>query len=160
MEEIFEKYYDSIEKLMDESEEIKTTYDAKITEEERKLGELKTQESLMVIGSKLKEEKREEIDSKNKEITDLKSAKDARSKYISDTSESIRNQIKKDIEDKMTKFKTKSEMEEAKKALEDKSNEAKEAQEKFENESKKVKELIAQKEALINERKKIRRFNK
>ena len=60
MEEIFEKYYDSIEKLMDESEEIKTTYDAKITEEERKLGELKTQESLMVIGSKLKEEKREE----------------------------------------------------------------------------------------------------
>lgn len=155
MEEIFEKYYDSIEKLMDESEEIKTTYDAKITEEERKLGELKTQESLMVIGSKLKEEKREEIDSKNKEITDLKSAKDARSKYISDTSESIRNQIKKDLEDKMSKFKTKSEMEEAKKALEDKSNEAKEAQEKFENESKKVKELIAQKEALINERKKL-----
>lgn len=155
MEEIFEKYYDSIEKLMDESEEIKTTYDAKITEEERKLGELKTQESLMVIGSKLKEEKREEIDSKNKEITDLKSAKDARKKYISDTSDSIRNSMLKDVEDKMSKFKTKSEIETARKALEDKSNETKAAQEKFENESKKVKELVAQKDALINERNKL-----
>ena len=155
MEEIFGKYYDSIDKLLEESEEIKTTYDAKIVEAEKTLAELRTQESLMVIGSKLKEEKREEVEAKAKEISELKSARDARKKYISDTSDSIRNSMLKDVEDKMSKYKTKSEMETARKALEDKSNETKAAQEKFENESKKVKELIAQKEALINERKKL-----
>ena len=155
MEEIFGKYYDSIDKLLEESEEIKTTYDAKIVEAEKTLAELRTQESLMVIGSKLKEEKREEVEAKAKEISELKSARDARKKYISDTSDSIRNSMLKDVEDKMSKYKTKSEMETARKALEDKSNETKAAQEKFENESKKVKELVAQKEALINERNKL-----
>ena len=155
MEEIFGKYYDSIDKLLEESEEIKTTYDAKIVEAEKTLAELRTQEELMIIGSKLKEEKREEVEAKAKEISELKSARDARKKYISDTSDSIRNSMLKDVEDKMSKYKTKSEMETARKALEDKSNETKAAQEKFENESKKVKELIAQKEALINERKKL-----
>lgn len=155
MEEIFGKYYDSIDKLLEESEEIKTTYDAKIVEAEKTLAELRTQEELMIIGSKLKEEKREEVEAKAKEISELKSARDARKKYISDTSDSIRNSMLKDVEDKMSKYKTKSEMETARKALEDKSNETKAAQEKFENESKKVKELVAQKEALINERNKL-----
>ena len=35
MEDIFEKYYDSVEKLIEESGEIKTAYDAKIVEAEK-----------------------------------------------------------------------------------------------------------------------------
>lgn len=155
MEDIFEKYYDSVEKLIEESGEIKTDYDAKIVEAEKTLDELRKQESLMGIGSKLKEEKKEEIEEKSKEINNLKSERNERNKYISDASENIRNQLKKAVENEMSKFKTNREMETAKGALDDKSNEIKEAQEKFENESKKVKELIAQKEALINERKKL-----
>lgn len=155
MEDIFEKYYDSVEKLIEESGEIKTAYDAKIVEAEKTLDELRKQESLMGIGSKLKEEKKEEIEEKSKEINNLKSERNERNKYISDASENIRNQLKKAVENEMSKFKTNREMETAKGALDDKSNEIKEAQEKFENESKKVKELIAQKEALINERKKL-----
>ena len=155
MEDIFEKYYDSVEKLIEESGEIKTAYDAKIVEAEKTLDELRKQESLMGIGSKLKEEKKEEIEEKSKEINNLKSERNERNKYISDASENIRNQLKKAVENEMSKFKTNREMETAKGALDDKSNEIKEAQEKFENESKKVKELMAQKEALINERKKL-----
>lgn len=155
MEDIFEKYYDSVEKLIEESGEIKTAYDAKIVEAEKTLDELRKQESLMGIGSKLKEEKKEEIEEKSKEINNLKSERNEHNKYISDASENIRNQLKKAVENEMSKFKTNREMETAKGALDDKSNEIKEAQEKFENESKKVKELIAQKEALINERKKL-----
>lgn len=155
MEDIFEKYYDSVEKLIEESGEIKTAYDAKIVEAEKTLDELRKQESLMGIGSKLKEEKKEEIEEKSKEINNLKSERNERNKYISDASEKIRNQLKKAVENEMSKFKTNREMETAKGALDDKSNEVKEAQKKFENESKKVKELIAQKEALINERKKL-----
>lgn len=155
MEDIFEKYYDSVEKLIEESGEIKTAYDAKIVEAEKTLDELRKQESLMGIGSKLKEEKKEEIEEKSKEINNLKSERNERNKYISDASENIRNQLKKAVENEMSKFKTNREMETAKGALDDKSNEVKEAQEKFENESKKVKELMAQKEALINERKKL-----
>jgi hypothetical protein len=60
MEDIFEKYYDSVEKLIEESGEIKTAYDAKIVEAEKTLDELRKQESLMGIGSKLKEEKKED----------------------------------------------------------------------------------------------------
>lgn len=155
MEDIFEKYYDSVEKLIEESGEIKTAYDAKIVEAEKTLDELRKQESLMGIGSKLKEEKKEEIEEKSKEINNLKSERNERNKYISDASENIRNQLKKAVENEMSKFKTNREMETAKGALDDKSNEVKEAQKKFENESKKVKELMAQKEALINERKKL-----
>lgn len=155
MEDIFEKYYDSVEKLIEESGEIKTAYDAKIVEAEKTLDELRKQESLMGIGSKLKEEKKEEIEEKSKEINNLKSERNERNKYISDASEKIRNQLKKAVENEMSKFKTNREMETAKGALDDKSNEVKEAQKKFENESKKVKELMAQKEALINERKKL-----
>lgn len=155
MEDIFEKYYDSVEKLIEESGEIKTAYDAKIVEAEKTLDELRKQESLMGIGSKLKEEKKEEIEEKSKEINNLKSERNERNKYISDASEKIKNQLKKAVENEMSKFKTNREMETAKGALDDKSNEVKEAQEKFENESKKVKELMAQKEALINERKKL-----
>lgn len=155
MEDIFEKYYDSVEKLIEESGEIKTAYDVKIVEAEKTLDELRKQESLMGIGSKLKEEKKEEIEEKSKEINNLKSERNERNKYISDASEKIRNQLKKAVENEMSKFKTNREMETAKGALDDKSNEVKEAQKKFENESKKVKELMAQKEALINERKKL-----
>ena len=155
MEDIFEKYYDSVEKLIEESGKIKTAYDAKIVEAEKTLDELRKQESLMGIGSKLKEEKKEEIEEKSKEINNLKSERNERNKYISDASEKIRNQLKKAVENEMSKFKTNREMETAKGALDDKSNEVKEAQKKFENESEKVKELIAQKEALINERKKL-----
>ena len=137
MEDIFEKYYDSVEKLIEESGEIKTAYDAKIVEAEKTLDELRKQESLMGIGSKLKEEKKEEIEEKSKEINNLKSERNERNKYISDASENIRNQLKKAVENEMSKFKTNREMETAK------------------GEIKKVKELIAQKEALINERKKL-----
>ena len=98
MEDIFEKYYDSVEKLIEESGEIKTAYDAKIVEAEKTLDELRKQESLMGIGSKLKEEKKEEIEEKSKEINNLKSERNERNKYISDASENIRNQLKKAVE--------------------------------------------------------------
>lgn len=54
----------------------------------------------MGIGSKLKEEKKEEIEEKSKEINNLKSERNERNKYISDASENIRNQLKKPLKTK------------------------------------------------------------